>query len=398
MALAIPLAWATTRWVEDPIRRGSFARWPTRRALGLAATVTAVVALAAGTLPWWAPIARPSLAMSGGATATPSLAPGAIPPDLASVLGTPRAARTPRATAGATRSGTGAHGATPSPTDTSADDAPSVATVGGPVPADLRPPILAARDDQPVIYGNGCVVAYAETRSRDCIYGDPAGTTTVMLIGDSHAAQWFGPLERLARERGWRLVVHTKSACAFIDHLVWIGRFKRAYTECTAWRDDVVRRVVEERPGMVVVSSSRFVVLDVDGQGLEAEDEPELFDAALARTLRQLGAAAGDVTLIGDTPTSDHDVPECLANAPGEILACATPWRTASAIVRHAHDRVVADAAGVAFIDPDRWLCPSEPCPPVIGSTLVYRDKGHMTHTFAVGVAPYLAAELPPFE
>jgi hypothetical protein len=98
---------------------------------------------------------------------------------------------------------------------------------------------------------------------------------------------------------------------AFIDHLVWIGRFKRAYTRVHGMARG--RGATGGRGGglaWVVVSSSAVVVLDVDGQGLEAEDEPELFvDAALARTLRQLGGRGGDVTLIGDTPTSDHDVP-----------------------------------------------------------------------------------------
>ncbi|HVL54415.1 MAG TPA: SGNH hydrolase domain-containing protein, partial [Vitreimonas sp.] len=51
--------------------------------------------------------------------------------------------------------------------------------------------------------------------------------------------------------------------------------------------------------------------------------------------------------------------------------------------------------AGATFIDPTPWVCPTEPCPAVIGSLLVYFDGGHITSTFSRALAPYLAAVLP---
>ncbi len=52
-------------------------------------------------------------------------------------------------------------------------------------------------------------------------------------------------------------------------------------------------------------------------------------------------------------------------------------------------------AAGATFVDPSDWLCPSEPCPVVIGRVLVYRDGHHMTTPFARALAPYLEPLLP---
>ena len=51
-------------------------------------------------------------------------------------------------------------------------------------------------------------------------------------MGDSHALSWFPAVNRLATERGWRLVNLTKSACASADVSQWNTNFKRVYTEC----------------------------------------------------------------------------------------------------------------------------------------------------------------------
>ena len=205
-------------------------------------------------------------------------------------------------------------------------------------------------------------------------------------------------MERLATEQGWRLVVHAKSACAFADHLVWVGRYKRAYTECADWGEAVMAEVARERPALVVLASSRFIVLDVDGRPVQVKNQPEPWDAALARRIEQLRGSAAHVAILGDTPFSSFDVPECVARTPGDLLACSTPSSTAVAVDRHARDRVVAERTGATFIDPDPLVCPTEPCPPIIGNTLVFRDRNHLTHTFSVALAPYLLPDLPPLE
>jgi len=42
------------------------------------------------------------------------------------------------------------------------------------------------------------------------------------------------------------------------------------------------------------------------------------------------------------------------------------------------------------------WVCRTDPCTPVYGRFLVYRDQGHLTRTYASALAKQLAAQLPP--
>jgi hypothetical protein len=219
------------------------------------------------------------------------------------------------------------------------------------------------------------------------VYGDKGGAITVALVGDSHAAHWFPAIELLAKQRGWRLVPLTKFSCVFVDMRILSPRLKREYTECEAWRERVVDRLVELRPDLVIVAMDQElpVVLDRD-------DDPELQGAAMARLIKRI---PGKIAIIVDTPRSDHDVPACLAAHRLAIERCTT---TRSAAFGWRYRRREAEAArltGATLVDLAAVTCPTDPCPPVIGSMLVYRDHHHLTATFARSLVEELAAALP---
>ena len=48
------------------------------------------------------------------------------------------------------------------------------------------------------MYYDGCLVGIDGTNSNKCLYGDPTANRTLILFGDSHAMQYFPPLEELA--------------------------------------------------------------------------------------------------------------------------------------------------------------------------------------------------------
>jgi hypothetical protein len=221
------------------------------------------------------------------------------------------------------------------------------------------------------------------------VYGDPDGALTVALVGDSHAAHWFPALDLLARQRGWRLVPFTKFSCIFVDMRIWSPRLKREYTECEAWRERVVDRLVALRPDLVIVASDRWLPVVID-----RDNEPERQGEAMARLIRRI---PGAVAIIADTPRSDHDVPACLAQHRNAIERCTTT-QTAAFGWRHLRrETEAARLTGATVVDLSAATCPTDPCPPVIGSMLVYRDHHHLTATFARSLADELEAALPVF-
>ena len=194
------------------------------------------------------------------------------------------------------------------------------------MPADLAPSLETAADDLPVIYADGCHADVADVTPGDCVFGDPSSGVVVVLFGDSHAAQWFPALERLATDRGWRLVSMTKSACTTADLDVWNGIVKRTYDECDRWREAALERIAAERPALVVVSNSSGYKAMVDGEAVPIAEVRDRWDAASGRTLERLATLSRHVVVIGDTPRANADPPVCLSAHMDDATACAMPF------------------------------------------------------------------------
>jgi hypothetical protein len=266
------------------------------------------------------------------------------------------------------------------------------ATRDGLVPANLQPSIGAARNDYPASYLDGC---HTQTDGHasvgTCLYGNLHSTTTIALFGDSHALAWFPAVERLAEQQGWRLLSLTMSTCSPADIAIWVPNWKRVSTECTDWRTNAIARLVKERPAVLLVAGTRgFATADPTGTVLAGDARTQVWEAGMERTLARLRPAVGRLIYLADVPISRVDPPVCLSAHPDSVLACATPVSDAINPDWLAEERHAADLAGVDYIDPTLWICPSSPCPVVLGNFLVYRDAGHLTATFAAALATRL--------
>jgi hypothetical protein len=289
----------------------------------------------------------------------------------------------------------------PPPLTASPAPAPSVLpslppTPDGPVPADLQPSIGAAPEDYPVTFSDGCNVPEGSSASRGtCLYGNLSSKTTIALFGDSHAAFWFPAIEAFSEGQGWRLLNLTMSSCAPADLSVYNSIFKRVYTECPAWREQAIARLVATRPAVIVVAGTHGISpVDASGRPITGDSLVQAWEAGMARTLERLIPIAGRVILLADTPTSQVDPPVCLSQHPASVLACATPIEKAIDGPWLAAERQVVSQTGVGFIDPTYWVCPTSPCPAVVGNLLVYQNAGHLTATYAAALTDRLGAAI----
>jgi peptidoglycan/LPS O-acetylase OafA/YrhL len=406
--LSIAVATASWRWIEEPFRRGwspTVSRPRTVLAGVGAMALTAAVAIGVGD----GVVARLDATASETAFVSEEAAYAIAPVEsqvtdseglagdepIARPTRGPGASGSPAAASPTTEATTTPP--TAAPTTTAPTAAPATTTAAptatpGPqrLPADVAPPLSKARKDSESIVRDKCSLAISGSKPPICFYGPKDATLTVALVGDSHAAHWFPALERLADERGWRLVPFTKYSCTFVDMRIYSAWLKREYTECEAWRGNVVKALRELKPDLVVVTSHRWFPTIVAG-----DDDATRQGEAMARLLRQL---PGRIVLLADTPISRYDVPACLSRNLKDIRRCASDRAYALGAKPHARERVAARLTGATLVDLSDVICPGKgTCPAVVDKMIVYRDDHHLTATFAASLAPILGERLPAF-
>jgi peptidoglycan/LPS O-acetylase OafA/YrhL len=257
--------------------------------------------------------------------------------------------------------------------------APLVATTDGvhlqdppPSGTPMRPSPGDARNDFPPL--GYCQVPPQGPASPECLFGDTASPTRVVLFGDSHAAQWFPAVEALARRRGWAVEVLTKAGCPAAWLTVSNGQLGRVYTECDTWRQSTIQRILNEpKPALIFVSQVH---------GGYSGDE-NLLEQAWLTSLNILAGAGAPIIYLRDTPYPNEDVPACVSGAMRDPNSCSFPRAgsippdpTADLIGAHlVHQTYLVDLNGV--------LCPGDWCDVVRDGILIYRDSSHLTATAA---------------
>jgi len=258
------------------------------------------------------------------------------------------------------------------------------------VPDNLLPPLGSAKYDTGIVYDNDCHVYFDSVAKTDCVFGDPNGSVTVALFGDSHAAQWFPALDVIAAENGWRLLSLTQGGCPFLDVLTYNGKDKVNLTWCQPWRDSV-REYLRSQNVSVVFLSQYYRLRAASDQDAIGVDE---WDALLPALVDSFRADGIEPVLIADSPYLEDEVPGCLAANRSRVDRCAPGNATPElAVIDDSLRRVAADRE-VGLIEPRRWLCVDGYCPPVVGNLLVYRDQSHLSATFVQWLTPLLAVEI----
>lgn len=244
----------------------------------------------------------------------------------------------------------------------------------------------------PQIYGMGCDDWYHSDRVRVCAFGDAHAKHTVVLMGDSHAGQWFSAVaESFLSEPQWRLLVLTKSSCPMVDEPVFYARIGREYTECERWRSHALAEVASIRPDVVLLGTT------IDNPFGEKE-----WTQGTGRILGVLSPVVGQVVLLRDTPQLPFDGPDCLARlagrpawlAPHDGCHSAAQKEQQSALVYKWLKEASRNFGNVHVLDLNSLICPSGTCAAERHGKIVFRDSQHLTDQFAASLAPALRSRL----
>ncbi|HLM95449.1 MAG TPA: acyltransferase family protein [Acidimicrobiales bacterium] len=371
VALSLVLAVISFVIIENPLRRSTWLRDQPRRALRLGGVVTtAAVALCLLSI-----VTLPSLGGHGIARqAKLASAPAVKPRSLQNTASV--ADRDPYTTA--------LIGATAQVQHALAQSLPV-----NDVPANLTPSLPHADADEPPVFVDGCLDSYLPTGLGTCDFGDTSSHTSIVLFGDSHAAMWFPAVDSAAHQFGLNLFTWTKATCPPLVIPIFSPVLGRTYAECDEWRQNVLARIAQVHPTLVILGVARHYT-DIYGftpystqwlQGL----------SQMVSSIRQLGPR---VLVIGPVPKPPFSVPGCLSVHLTSAAACTVPLSQGLNVPGKLAEEHAVAAAGGSYLDPDPWFCTPDTCAVMVDNLLAYRDDNHITATYASYLAPAVTDEL----
>ncbi|GAB2710789.1 acyltransferase family protein [Nocardia thraciensis] len=342
IALSAPLAWATHRWIEQPLRMGRTGAVPSaayRRAVGATVVVTTATVIGVSGA-WQVAVAHVN------------------PPRSVDALNE-------RLYRGAEALASGA----PSPD------------------ARMRPTVFEAAADIPPPTVDGCIADWDTRDVITCTYGDPVGPRTLALVGNSHAEHWLPALQVLADEYRFRIQVYLKMGCPLTlsDEVTYKGE---PIPDCRDWSREVIDRLHLDRPDWVFTTGTR--PRDEVGDEIPA-DYIDVWSALADRGL--------NVVAIRDTPWLRRDgvrysAPDCLAGG-GDRIGCGMRREDALDPV-NPEIEPASRFPNVFPVDLSDAVCEPQICPVAAGNILIYHDEHHFTASYSRSLAGPLGRELGP--
>jgi peptidoglycan/LPS O-acetylase OafA/YrhL len=229
---------------------------------------------------------------------------------------------------------------------------------------------------------------------NECDHPVSGATQTWALIGDSHAGALAPAIEIIARAQHANLEIFDKAHCPLIE----VPDPTRASnptlaSTCSKWNLGI-DEYLGDHPDItkLIVTGSAAVHEYLPSH--EANQVAVLTSGYLSAWGR-LPSSIDSIVVVKDVPRQAQDPISCIdAHRADYLRVCSTPRIDAL------FDDPLEDAAKervdkrVSLVDVSNYLCTATTCPVVVGGALVNKDVQHIANTFAVTLAPYIAAQM----
>ena len=236
--------------------------------------------------------------------------------------------------------------------------------------------LITAKVILPASYQGNCHQQITRPEVVYCAYGDTSSSTTVALVGGSHATQWLPALERIGKAYGLKVLNITKKECPF-------GATEGSHPSCAEWNSRLIDTLAELRPQVVITNSTTTTHPEIR----------EYVPPAYVQQWRRLEQLGIPVIGIRDNPSLGFDPATCVARHRDNLLACSKP-RSKSLAERDPSLEHLGELGNLHLVDMSEFLCTAEQCLTVTHDFLMYRDGHHLNPRYVLALSGRLHEQL----
>lgn len=225
-----------------------------------------------------------------------------------------------------------------------------------------------------------------------CTAGFGSENKTVMIVGDSHAAQWVPTLSEISEEEGFHLVIRSLDACPAAQ--VRVLAHGTPNSKCASFQSDTRALIKELAPDVLLTANSDSYIgqiADASGRVPSVEQQATLWKKGLEEVTSLARDVGATTASIEDTPRPGGDAAVCVTRPKGSEDRCQ-PTKTEafadiSALLEA--ERSIDIEHVLSF---QNQLCPGTRCLIAEQGTPVFTDQSHISQQWAASQKERLAS------
>ncbi|MET0927915.1 MAG: acyltransferase family protein [Aeromicrobium sp.] len=238
----------------------------------------------------------------------------------------------------------------------------------------------------------GCWSPHGVEVVNVCALGPETGYDLhLFAVGDSHGLAMAPALEAVAVANNWRIDLAGHAGCYWTTADLKLNS-EVENASCRDWRTNLAT-YLDGATGLDAVIATHATTVGIQRPPSGTSREQAIVDGLVGAWSTQTERGIPVIGLV-DNPQTQDDNTQCVERfGLTDPDRCATPQGVA--LKRFdGNAEAAAQLAPTAVVDMTPFYCQSEVCPSVIGGVAVYRDKSHLTRTYVLTLAPYLSQRL----
>ncbi|MGA2970516.1 MAG: acyltransferase family protein, partial [Acidimicrobiales bacterium] len=241
------------------------------------------------------------------------------------------------------------------------------------VPSLTDPGLLTASTDHVNL---GSCSQYPVFTGKVCNLGDPNGTKTIVVFGNSHSVMWVPGLVVLAKQEHLKLYPVVKEACAY-EAFPDLNHEWNIANGCTTFYDWAKAQIKKLHPDLIIIGTFSKTPHWVAGE------------TSVINTLKLLTPR---LILLGDSPYTKAPA-QCLLQSGATQGTCLSSESVLSTKVQ-AQVQAIATSTRVQSLNMTNLFCVDDLCPAVINGLIPTWDGKHLTPQYSAYLAPALESAL----